>query len=331
MSQTFDANKPQTAVTTFGELYQILRDHCAALRSGFSGTGFPSSPVQGQVCLRTDRGTYGAFYVYSGNVAVGESGWISLESIQPEIVTARGSAASVGARLGVALNADGTLKTTPPAGGWWTAEAGAVAYATASTFTVAGDKTAIYLARRAVTLDGAAAHVVSASYSAGPDATTVEVEGAAVPDPLTAVEYGQPPANAPAIEEATYGHGFAFASSAFSITSDSPTWAEVHDMSVTLALAKATSRLMIDFTCGLNRSGAGMDGTFCICIDGTEKNDSIMYTMTDSTSISMGLNPSIHYLATGLSAGSHAVKVRGRRNGGLTLMGYNRMLRVVEV
>jgi hypothetical protein len=311
-------------VTTFGELYQILRDHFAALRSGFSGTGFPSSPVQGQVCLRTDRGTYGAFYVYSGNVAVGESGWISLESIQPEIVTARGSAASVGARLGVALNADGTLKTTPPAGGWWTAEAGAVAYATASTFTVAGDKTAIYLARRAVTLDGAAAHVVSASYSAGPDATTVEVEGAAVPDPLTAVEYGQPPTSAPAPASAT---GYVYRGDAFTVTSD--TLADVADMSVTVAVPRPSSIVLIDYSCYLYRVGASMNGAFGVKIDSTDKADSLVGMYGGSIGSDYSGNLSLHYLATGLSSGSHTIKIRGLRFGGLSMSGYQRQLRVV--
>lgn len=323
MSQTFDANKPQSSVTTFGELYQVLRDHFAALRSGFSGTAFPSSPVQGQVCLRTDRGTYGAFYVYSGNVAVGESGWISLESIQPELVTARGSAASIGARLGVATNADGTLKSTPPAGDWWTAEADAVAYATASTFTVEGDKTAIYLARRAVTLDGTAAHVVSASYSAGPDLTTVEVEGAAVPDPLTAVEYGQPPASSPAPASAT---GYAYASDAFTVSADA--LADVADMSVSVTVPRESSIVLIDFSAYLVRIGGGMNGAFGVNVDSTDKADSLMGVWSNGATDN-GANASLHYLVTGLTPGSHTIKIRGLRYSGLTLTGTTRSLRVV--
>ena len=76
MTQAYDPLKPISGTTTFGGLYQIIRDHFAAAISRFSGTSFPAGPVQGQMCFRTDRGTYGYAYVYSGNVSVGESGWI---------------------------------------------------------------------------------------------------------------------------------------------------------------------------------------------------------------------------------------------------------------
>jgi hypothetical protein len=74
MSQTYNPTNPEDGVTTFGQLYGIIRNHIAAAISNFSGTAFPSSPVAGQACYRTDRLTatgYPKCYKYSGNPALG--------------------------------------------------------------------------------------------------------------------------------------------------------------------------------------------------------------------------------------------------------------------
>lgn len=53
MSQVFDSSKPESGVTTIGELYAILRNHQEAIRSCFSGTSSPSSPATGQLWFDT--------------------------------------------------------------------------------------------------------------------------------------------------------------------------------------------------------------------------------------------------------------------------------------
>ena len=55
MSQNLDWDKPTSGVTTFGELYQILRDHHEALGTNFAGSSFPTNPKEGQICFRTDE------------------------------------------------------------------------------------------------------------------------------------------------------------------------------------------------------------------------------------------------------------------------------------
>ncbi|MEW5725896.1 MAG: hypothetical protein AB1896_22495 [Thermodesulfobacteriota bacterium] len=169
-----------------------MNDRFASLRTLFSGTTAPASPVQYQVWLDTS-GTTPRLKVWDGSAWQDITAYLYVfMALKAELETARGSASTLDARLDVAINEDGTLKAGAPAGGWWATEADTVAYASASSFTVSGDKTAIYVARRAVYLDQtspAYGHVVSSSYSA-PD-TTVVVD-CTVDTGLTAVEYGQP-------------------------------------------------------------------------------------------------------------------------------------------
>lgn len=121
------------------------------------------------------------------------------EAVSPvlaEMEDARGTAASLDARLGVAINPDGTLKGAAPATGWWTTEGDAVAYASASTFTVDGDKEAIYTPGRAIYLNqttDAYGYVASSAHAAG--TTTVTVSGCVVDAGLSAIDYGQPADN----------------------------------------------------------------------------------------------------------------------------------------
>ncbi len=197
MSQDFQALVSGT--TTFGQLYAVLNGCLEALKTFFSGTSFPASPTQYQPCLRTDLSR---FYIYDG------SSWVDLTTYLPaylayasEITAARGSAASLDARLDVAINDDGTLKASTPAGSWWMTEADTVARVDSTTFTVTGDKTAIYKKNRAVFLDQTtdAYGYVSAdsTYSSGTGLTTVIVRGCAVDTGLSAVQYGQAPNNSP--------------------------------------------------------------------------------------------------------------------------------------
>jgi len=169
-----------------------------AIRSQWSGTSAPGSPVVGQPFYNTTTGT---ITIWNG------SAWTDIANTSTavlantaELLAARGTAASLDARLSVSINDDGTLKGSAPVSDWWMTEADAVAFVDGTSFTVAGDKTAIYLTDRAVYLDQTTddwGYVVSSSYSVGNDETTVVVTEAVVDSGLTAVEYGQPPNNAP--------------------------------------------------------------------------------------------------------------------------------------
>ena len=74
-------------------------ENIATLRSSFSGTSFPDSPLDGQSCFRTDRGEdvdgggkTGAVYYYSGNINAGESGWVL--DLESSTIPATGTVAS---------------------------------------------------------------------------------------------------------------------------------------------------------------------------------------------------------------------------------------------
>lgn len=199
MSQNFNALV--SGSTTFGTLYGILNNNMAAIISNFSGTSFPPNPTAWQFCVRTDLRR---LYYYDGT----SSSWEDLTDLFPdftavlaEVTAARGTAASLAARLGVALNPDGSLIAGAPAGGWWSTEGGTVARVSGTQFTVTGDKTAIYKKDRALFLDqttDAYGYVaVDSTYSAGSDLTTVTVIGATVDTGITSVQYGQPVVSAP--------------------------------------------------------------------------------------------------------------------------------------
>jgi hypothetical protein len=197
MSQTFSNVAAGDALSGFPTKINANLD---AIRSQWSGTSAPSSPVIGQPFYNT---TNNKITVWN------DTSWVDIANTSTdvlaataELVAARGTTASLDTRLSVALNPDGTLKGTAPVGDWWMTEADAVSFVDASTFTVEGDKTAIYLPYRAIYLNQTTddyGYVVSASYASGPDVTTVVVTAATVDSGLSAVEYGQPPENAPQV------------------------------------------------------------------------------------------------------------------------------------
>ncbi len=135
-------------------------------------------------------------------ITKGKTGWnVDVDNYLQEIIAARGSAPSLDARMDVSINDDGTLKTPAPGSGWWTQEPDSVTYVSATSFTVTGDKTAIYLANRGFKADVTAgivySHVDSASYDSGSGLTTVVIKDAVLDSGLSAVYYGQPPHNQP--------------------------------------------------------------------------------------------------------------------------------------
>ena len=78
MSYTFDATIPLEGTTRFdnGDFYAAIRNNLDSIDKKFAGTTFPTDPITGQFCIRTDRGAdAGVLYVYSGNPNIGENGW----------------------------------------------------------------------------------------------------------------------------------------------------------------------------------------------------------------------------------------------------------------
>ena len=186
--------------TTFGQLYALLNNNMTTLASQFSGSTFPANPTTGQPCYRTDKNPP-VWYIFNGTTwEDGAMASAIVTALLAETQKARGTAATLDARLDVALNADGTLKAPTPAGGWWTQETGAIARVSASIFSVAGDRRQIYTALRAVRLaqnTDADSHVVSCSYAAESDLTIVTIDDSVVDVGITTVFYGIDVASTP--------------------------------------------------------------------------------------------------------------------------------------
>jgi hypothetical protein len=190
-------NVLQSGVTLFSGLFDKLATNFSTLISSFSGTGFPAGAVAGQRCFRTDRGTYGLAYIYCNNPAIGESGWIeeaTLASIGVEVIAARGSKSALAQFLAVAFNLDGTLKaaTTLNPSQWFTPSL-VTTYVDGDEFTVPGDQTDIFTATRRLKANLVAStvysEVVTATYNAGPDNTTVQIADSVLDATLVSVEY----------------------------------------------------------------------------------------------------------------------------------------------
>lgn len=179
-------------------------ENIATLRSQFSGTSFPSSPLTGQPCLRTDRGLddglggkLGILYRFSGNIALGEDGWLNPDEVSAytaEIETARGSKDTLDQRLDISMNEDGTLKSGVAAyQSEWILPTLTFTYLSATTFKTDGNTEDIYLATRRLKVNLGASvfktEVVSAVYSGGPDETTVTIADASLDGTLVSVEH----------------------------------------------------------------------------------------------------------------------------------------------
>lgn len=200
MTQVYDKTKPISGTTTFGQLYQILRDHADAAATLFSGTAFPTvvAADAGRPCFRTDRLTANGvpkLYIYTGLPALGESGWVEVSAnsvIGEEVVNARGSKSSLDQRLDMALNEDGTLKASTTLNpSQWSLPSLTFTYLSTTSFKVNGDQTDIYKSTRRLKINLGAStpytEVLSASYSA-PD-TTIQVLDAVLDNTLVSVEH----------------------------------------------------------------------------------------------------------------------------------------------
>lgn len=194
MAQTFNATKPESGVTTFGELYQIIRDHNDTLRSSFSGAAFPTNPTTGQLCWRTDRGTNGYLYIFTGNTAIGESGWVSnaeASALGLEVINARGSKPTLDQRLDVVLNEDGTLKDGVSVNySEWVSPPFIFTYLSTNSFSVPDDQTDIYVVGRRLKINLGASvvysEVIQAEYTTE---TTVTIANTVLDASLVSVEH----------------------------------------------------------------------------------------------------------------------------------------------
>jgi hypothetical protein len=196
MSQTFNALVSGT--TLFSQLYGIINNNQAALRTHFSGATQPGSPSTYQDWMDT---TTGFLKIYNGAAFVGLEDYLEdFQTTKTEIESARGTASSLEARLNVSMNPDGTLKDSLAYPYSWLGETDNVAYVSANSFTVSGDERSVYTNGRRLYLDQTSnvfVSVVSATLSA--TVTTVTIIGGAVDSGLDAgvVYYGQDMDNSP--------------------------------------------------------------------------------------------------------------------------------------
>lgn len=172
MSQAFDVTKPATGVTTFGALYALLRANFEALNTCHSGTTEPASPVNGQYFFNTT----------TGKLSVYNSGWkevlVEDYGMAAEVEAARGSHASLDARLDAQINEDGTLKaaTTLNPSQWYDLSVASGWISTTSFRALGADYTTVYYPTRRLKINQTGGtyytEVVSSSYSA-PNTTVI--------------------------------------------------------------------------------------------------------------------------------------------------------------
>ena len=120
---------------------------------------------------------------------------VDYSAVSEELVTARGSRTTLDQRLDVALNEDGTLKPGVDIHiSEWIEIVATYVYSNSTTFTISGDQTDIFTAKRRVKINMSASttysEVVSSTYNAGPVTTTIVVLDAVVGATLVSVNYG---------------------------------------------------------------------------------------------------------------------------------------------
>ena len=189
MAQEYNAILP-------GGSTNILQDNIdsrkneEALRSGFSGSAFPTSPVPvaGQRCYREDLKKE---YIFNGEswVEVASSG-----AIAQEVTLARGTHTKLQDRLGVSMNPDGTLKTPATANvDEFKVSGFTPTYISTNSFSVPGDMRAIFTENRRLKVTQGAetiyTAVVSASYDDVSDKTTIVIDNITITNKIAAVDF----------------------------------------------------------------------------------------------------------------------------------------------
>lgn len=183
-----------------------LDDRIAKIANQNSGNAFPTGQIGvwvGMPCYRKDLQ---AIYICTEYDPQGVNHkWTDITNLSPifgilkdEVLAARGTARSLAARLDVALNHDGTLKGTAPAGEWWEP---ATPYNFTKTDTSVleladeGDYTALFEDERAVLLHPShnRAYVVSSAYDEETNKTSVTIDEEIGSD--TQIQFGAPVGN----------------------------------------------------------------------------------------------------------------------------------------
>jgi len=160
------------------------RNNENTLRSNFSGTAFPDTPVAGQHCYRTDTGIE---YIYDGTV------WVEVAATNTlglDVAAAKGTLSNLSSRLNVSINPDGTLKdpTTANVDEFKVSNV-TPTYVDATTFSVPDDLTGIFTAGRILKItDGAEVKYLSVVSSAFDTVTNVVIDGT-ITASISAVDY----------------------------------------------------------------------------------------------------------------------------------------------
>ncbi len=189
MAQEYNAILPSGSTNILQDNIDS-RKNDEALRSGFSGSAFPTSPIPiaGQRCYREDLKKE---YIFNGE------GWVEVASsgaIAQEVTLARGTHTKLQDRLGVSINPDGTLKTPATANvDEFKVSGFEPTYVSTNSFSVPGDMRAIFTENRRLKItqgvDTIYPAVVSASYDDVSDKTTIVIDNITITNEIAAVDY----------------------------------------------------------------------------------------------------------------------------------------------
>ena len=183
MAQTYIADVPDGTTNILQDNING-RNNENTLRSSFSGTAFPDTPVAGQHCYRTDTGIE---YIYDGTA------WIEVAATNTlglDVAAAKGTLSNLSSRLNVSINPDGTLKdpTTANVDEFKVSNV-TPTYVDATTFSVPDDLTGIFTAGRIIKItDGAEVKYLSVVSSAFDTVTNVVIDGT-ITASISAVDY----------------------------------------------------------------------------------------------------------------------------------------------
>ncbi|WP_286952813.1 MULTISPECIES: hypothetical protein [Aminobacterium] len=183
MAQTYISDVPDGTTNILQDNING-RNNENTLRSSFSGTAFPDTPVAGQHCYRTDTGIE---HIYDGTA------WIEVAATNTlglDVAAAKGTLSNLSSRLNVSINPDGTLKdpTTANVDEFKVSNV-TPTYVDATTFSVPDDLTGIFTAGRILKItDGAEIKYLSVVSSAFDTVTNVVIDGT-ITASISAVDY----------------------------------------------------------------------------------------------------------------------------------------------
>ena len=192
MSQEFNSETP-TSITNIFEDNKASRVNENTLRSNFSGSAAPPSPVFGQHWINSDTDIE---YIYTG-VGSYQGGWEEVgirNSASKDVISAKGSLTSLTDRLNVSLAPDGTLKVPAEFNySEWIEAHVLPTKVTSMQFTLADDYSTIYKVNRFLKFTTADAtyyaYITAVSYNSTTDLTTVTLNSGILTDGITKMEY----------------------------------------------------------------------------------------------------------------------------------------------